>query len=638
MRLPLLTIYAILVLTSLYPQENSFQALALDPILTKNANAIVRLDEMKIDVASHKSITYTVKQVVTVLNKLGNSSARTQLYYDKEKKIKNIDILIYDQLGKEIKHIKRKDFQDLSTADGFSLYNDDRLLYHRYTPIQYPYTLEFIYEVESSDTGFFPPWYFISGYLVSVEKSHYEINFADETLKPEIKEYNLDGITYDKKETSNSILYSAENIPALKQEYLSPDFLDIVPRLKVRMKHFNLKGVDASVADWNDLGAWIDNELLKNRDDLTEETKMTVHELVKGTDDTLEKARIIYQYVQDNTRYISVQIGIGGWQPISAIDVDKVKYGDCKGLSNYTKALLKEVGVESYYVVVHAGNAKIDFDKDFSVLQGNHAILAIPYNDEYYWVDCTSQVNPFGFIGDFTDDRDVLVVKPNGGEIVRTRSYLNGQNKQLTTASFKVSDQGTLTGEVEISTTGVQYSNRLHLENETTEDVVKYYKKYWHNINNLNIGSFNFLNDKNAISMKETVSLEANNYASTSQDRILFGLNPFNKIEHVPKRYRVRKRPFEILRGFLDIDEYEINIPSGYSIEALPATQNIKTEFGEYAMSIELKDGQIIRYNKSFALNSGTYPPEKYKEYRDFRKKVAKQENAKVVLTKNKVN
>ena len=425
MRLPLLTIYAILVLTSLYPQENSFQALALDPILTKNANAIVRLDEMKIDVASHKSITYTVKQVVTVLNKLGNSSARTQLYYDKEKKIKNIDILIYDQLGKEIKHIKRKDFQDLSAADGFSLYNDDRLLYHRYTPIQYPYTLEFIYEVESSDTGFFPPWYFISGYLVSVEKSHYEINFADETLKPEIKEYNLDGITYDKKETSNSILYSADNIPALKQEYLSPDFLDIVPRLKVRMKHFNLKGVDASVADWNDLGAWIDNELLKNRDDLTEETKMTVHELVKGTDDTLEKARIIYQYVQDNTRYISVQIGIGGWQPISAIDVDKVKYGDCKGLSNYTKALLKEVGVESYYVVVHAGNAKIDFDKDFSVLQGNHAILAIPYNDEYYWVDCTSQVNPFGFIGDFTDDRDVLVVKPNGGEIVRTRSYLN---------------------------------------------------------------------------------------------------------------------------------------------------------------------------------------------------------------------
>jgi transglutaminase-like putative cysteine protease len=638
MRLPLLTLCAILVLTSLYPQEYSFQALDLDPLLTKNANAIVRLDEMKIDIASHKSLTYEVKQVVTVLNKLGNSHASTQLYYDKEKKIKNIDILVYDQLGKEIKHIKRKDFQDLSAADGFSLYNDDRLLYHRYTPIQYPYTLEFTYEVESSDTGFFPPWYFISGYLVSVEKSNYEINFADETLKPEIKEYNLDGISYDKKETSNSIQYSADQIPALKQEYLSPDFVDIVPRLKVRMKHFNLKGVDASVANWNDLGAWIDNELLKNRDDLTEETKMIGHELVKGIDDTLEKARIIYQYVQDNTRYISVQIGIGGWQPISAIDVDKVKYGDCKGLSNYTKALLKEVGVESYYVVVHAGNAKINFDKDFSVLQGNHAILAIPYNDEYFWIDCTSQVNPFGFIGDFTDDRDVLVVKPNGGEIVRTKAYLNGQNKQLTTASYRVSDQGSLTGEVEISTKGVQYSNRLHLENETKEDIVKYYKKYWHNINNLNIGSFGFLNDKNEISMKETVSLEAKNYASISQNRILFALNPFNKIEHVPKRYRVRKRPFEILRGFLDMDEYEINIPSGYSIEALPASQTIKTEFGEYTVTIESKDGQIIRYNKSFALNSGTYPPEKYKEYRDFRKKVAKQENAKVVLTKNKVN
>ena len=636
MRLPLF-LCAFLVLTSHYAQEN-YQALELDPVLTKDANAIVRMDEMKIEVNSHKSLTYSVKQVVTVLNKLGNGHARTQLYYDKEKKIKNIDVLIYDQLGKEIKHIKRKDFQDVSATDGFSLYNDNRLLYHRYTPIQYPYTLELTYEVETSDTGFFPPWYFISDYNVSVEQSHYEVNFKEVTLKPTIKEYNLHGFDHQKKETSNSIVYTASLIPAFKQEQLSPNFVNIVPRLIVRMEHFSLKGVDASVTNWNDLGAWIDTALLKHRDELTEQTILKVHDLVKGLDDSLEKARIIYQYVQDNTRYISVQIGIGGWQPISAIDVDKVKYGDCKGLSNYTKALLKEVGVDSYYVVVHAGHAKINFDEDFSVLQGNHAILAVPYNDEYYWIDCTSKVNPFGFIGDFTDDRDVLVVKPNGGEIVRTKAYLNDHNEQITTASYTVSDQGALTGEIEISTTGVQYADRLHLENETKEDIEKYYKKYWHNINNLNINSFSFLNDKNVISFKETVSLEAKNYASISQNRILFGLNPFNKIKYVPKRYRERKRPFEILRGYLDMDEYEINIPDGYSVEALPASQTITTEFGEYAVTIELRDGQIIRYNKSFALNAGSYPPEKYREYRDFRKKVAKQENAKVVLTKNKVN
>ena len=147
MRLLLSSMCAILVLSSIYSQEDRYQALALDPILTKNANAVVRLDDMRIEVTSHKSLTYNVKQVVTVLNKMADSYSRMQLYYDKEKKIKNINVLVYDPSGKEIKHIKRKDFQDISAADGFSLYNDDRLLYYRYTPIQYPYTFELTYEI-----------------------------------------------------------------------------------------------------------------------------------------------------------------------------------------------------------------------------------------------------------------------------------------------------------------------------------------------------------------------------------------------------------------------------------------------------------------------------------------------------------
>ena len=88
----------------------------------------------------------------------------------------------------------------------------------------------------------------------------------------------------------------------------------------------------------------------------------------------LEKAKIVYRYVQDNTRYISVQVGIGGIQPIAAIEVDELKYGDCKGLTNYTQALLDIAGVESFYTIVQAGKEIVDFDSDFasrSVPTGN---------------------------------------------------------------------------------------------------------------------------------------------------------------------------------------------------------------------------------------------------------------------------
>ncbi|MDP4989490.1 MAG: DUF3857 domain-containing protein, partial [Polaribacter sp.] len=109
--------------------------------------------------------------------------------------------------------------------------------------------------------------------------------------------------------------------------------------------------------------------------------------------------------MQQKTRYISVQIGIGGWEPIAANLVDDVGYGDCKGLTNYTKALLDVADVTAYYTVVYADD-RIDVDKDFSSLQGNHVILNIPNNGKDVWLECTSQTMPFGFLGDFTDDRD----------------------------------------------------------------------------------------------------------------------------------------------------------------------------------------------------------------------------------------
>lgn len=635
MRLSLITF---LFFTSIIStaQELNYNALLLKKELTENANAVVRLDQVEIEVLSQQKMTVKTKQVITVLNRLGDRHARTGMGYDSDKKIKDIQVRVYDTMGNEIEKIKKKDFKDVNAADGFSLYNDYRHLYYDYTPVNYPYTLVFESEYETPDTGTIPSWFFLNGFLVSVEKSRYSITYANANLKPTIIEKNLVNIDFDIEETNNSITYTANSIKAIKRESMSPSFKKICPRLMTRIKNFHYKGFDASVDSWKDLGTWVDEKLLSGRDELSPQTVAKAKSLVDGVQDDLEKAKIIYKYVQDNTRYISVQIGIGGLQPIAAVEVDRVKYGDCKGLSNYTKALLKEVGVTSYYAVVQAGGDKVDFEDDFADLaQGNHVILAIPYNDRYYWVDCTSQILPFGYVGSFTDDRKVMIVKPEGGEIVTTTAYLNENNYQSITSSYELKPNGSIVGETNLMTKGSRYNSHFRLEEETEEEIVKKIKSRWSSINNLTVANYNFDNNKKEVVFNENVSLSASNYASLSGNRILFTANAFNNRNVVPDRYRNRKLPFEIQRGYLDEDNSVITLPEGYVVEALPSAKKIENEFGVYTVDFDYNEAEnTVSYKRSFFLKKGFYPKEKYNAYRDFRKEVASTDNAQIVLLK----
>lgn len=629
-------LFSFLLTAELSAQDQNYQSLVLDKNLTSNADAILRSDEFVIDLISRDAMRQRRKKVITVLNKKGNRFAFCAVGYDNGRKIKDVEALVYDASGKQVVKIKENKFKDVSAVDGSTLYSDSRYKSYSYTPTQYPYTIVLTYETETKNTGELrSQWTFLNDFKISTEKSSITINFHTPDLKPEIKEMNLEGLGIEKKEGSRSISYEAQHIPAMRNESMSPSFIDFAPYIKIRPVKFQYEGYDANISDWNDLGMWMHTNLLAGRDALPEATKDRVKALVQGVDDDLEKAKIIYKYVQENTRYISVQVGIGGIQPISAIEVDRLKYGDCKGLSNYTKALLKTVGVEAYYTHVEAGKEKVDFDEEFPDLaQGNHVILAIPYRNKYHWVDCTSQIHPFGFIGDFTDGRRAFIIKPDGGEIVATTSYLNEENYQSTKGQYAMHEDGSISGTIDIQTKGIQYDNRFGLEEQSEEKITKHYKNYWDNINNLNIKAYKFNNNRDTIVFNENVSVAAVNYASKSGDRMLFAANAFNNHNYIPKRYRSRKLPFQIQRGFLDKDEIVIKLPNGYEIEALPDNIHVENNFGSYTSSYEKVSGEII-YRRMFLIKHGKYPNTEYEAYRKFMKDVSKWDTSKIVIRKD---
>ncbi|WP_291866038.1 DUF3857 domain-containing protein [Maribacter sp.] len=632
--------YLVLFLCSTFSFSQDFQysSLLINKELKDNANAVVRLDEMVVDILAQDNMIIKSKRVVTVFNKKGGKHVNAYAGYSNSTKVKFIKAVIYDALGNEIKKIKEKDFVDVSAVSGGTLYSDYRVKYIDYTPIGYPYTVVFEKEIQTKNTVTIPSWYFLDGYLVSVEKSIYTVNFPNEDLKPRIAKKNEEEYRVELDEKSNSKTYSLNNIKAIKFENHSPDFRYIFPRLQVAMTKFHYEGYNATLSNWNEMGKWMYRNLIKERLNLPESTKTTIRRMVKDAITDSEKARIVYNYVQENTRYISVQEGIGGIQPISAAEVDRVKYGDCKGLTNYTKALLDVVGVKSNYSRVYASRDKqIDVDEDFPSFLGqtNHVILNIPReNKEDIWLECTSQKIPFGFVGDFTDNRNVFVVDKDGGRIIKTSAYLEKQNLQKIEAKINLLLDGAIKASVLIETRGVQYDNRFYMEDLDRDKILEYYQDTWPNINNLVLEDYAFDNNKREVKFIEDININAKSYARPSGERMLFSPNALNKNSYVPKRYRSRKLPFQVQRGYLDVDSYIISIPEDYGIEALPEPIEIVSEFGEYKASVLEQEDGTLKYERLFLLKSGAYPKEKYGEYRNFRKKVSKNDKAQVVLIK----
>ena len=83
-------------------QNNIYQSLLIDNQLKENANAVVRLDDISVSINSINDMVITKERVVTVLNKLGNDYVNAREWYNDGVEIKNIQALIYDQLGNEI--------------------------------------------------------------------------------------------------------------------------------------------------------------------------------------------------------------------------------------------------------------------------------------------------------------------------------------------------------------------------------------------------------------------------------------------------------------------------------------------------------------------------------------------------------
>lgn len=601
--------------------------------VTEKADAVIQEESYQITFSQEKQ-TLVHKATITILNKAADELGNLTVYYDKDSKINRLKMNFFDAYGKEIKKVKRKDFNDYSATGNSNLYTDNRVLHYEYIAKNYPYTVQYEYEISSKNTAFIQPWHPIIGYNIAVIKSQYSIRNSPEVTLHKI-EKNIDSFNISKKSITGGMSYTLEHAPALEKEPFSPSFENLVPVVRFASNKFQLAGVKGQANNWQEFGKWIYDKLLVTRNNLSEETKTQIKQLVKGVEDPIERARLIYDYVQQKTRYISVQIGIGGWMPMLTDDVDKLAYGDCKALTYYTKSLLDIAAVPSYYTIVYAGDAKQNIAKDLVAVQGNHAFLCLPTAKDTIWLECTSQKVPFAYVNSFTDDRDVLVITENGGEIKHTSKNKATDNLQKTKMTYLITTDGKITGDADIKSYGTQYKNHLNnFEGLSPKDLLTQFKEYY-DVNAIQFSDIEVKNNKKARSFDESFHFTASSYAKKyTANSLVFYLNPFNKIGYIPKRIKNRKQDLVINRGYNDVDDYTIKLPEGYHLKSLPDDISLETAFGNYERKITQEANNQLHFYRSFTLKSGTFPKESYTKYRDFRKKIAHLENLKIMITK----
>ena len=618
-------IVGVLVSVNLFAQE--FSSLNLNTDLKKDANVIVREYKLDLNIKSPSAFTETRKEVITILNETGSYMARQIIPYSSLSRLERFKGFIYDKGGSKVRQIKINQAEDVS-ASGNSLYTDDRYKVLDFEHPTYPYTILLEYKIDHQGQMFYPSWRPQNRPTTAVEQATMIVT-VPESLNINYFE-NLVEVSKESSADNKIYTWEIDQIPGFEPEPYSPPMEEQLPFVWVTPNKFEMEGLSGSMSSWSNIGAWA--ALLRdNSETLPEGAAQDIIELTAGIDDELEKTRIVYDYMQNNTRYVSVQLGIGGWKPFDATYVYENGFGDCKALTNYTSALLKHVGIESEYVLVKAGSSSPDINLKVPNAYFNHAILAVPLDTDTVWLECTSQKSMFGFIGSFTSDRHVLIAKNDGSTIVKTPGYNESDNLQLRVAQIEIDEKGVLSARADTRSKAEQFEfleNQLYRSpQDQKEHLLKSIEVPQPRIKTLKYEYF----EEDFPVIVEHIELTAAGYANVSNQRIFFKPNVFNKWNNIPKK--IIDRQTDIIRNlsFTDIDSLVYKLPEGYHAEFVPEEVHIQNEFGEYKLSYTFNQHELI-FVRKLTMKKGRFPAKSYQKFRDMIKDIVRKDNQRIVL------
>lgn len=609
-----------------------------------DANAVILFDDQETNVKDNGEIETTYRRAYLILRPGGKSEGTLVVPFDSQMKITSIRGWCIPKTGKEFE-VKDKDAVEISFDEEF--YSDSR---HKVLDIPAPLPGNVIgYEYKQKSRPFVlqDEWWFQSN--LPVRLSRFTVN-----LPPgwKFKSYWMHYPEQSPKiETGSEMQWEVENVPAIKEEVAMPALRAIVGRMGVT--YAPPSGFAAlGPVDWQQIGKWYEG-LATNSVQATPEIQQRVKEVTSGSATWMEKAQALATYVQSHIRYVSIEIGIGGYQPHTAGDIFKHQYGDCKDKATLLRVMLHEAGIESYYALAQVDRGIVN-PEFASAITFNHAILAIRVPDDaptqnlfalvndaklgkLLFFDPTSSYTPFGYLPPYLQENYVLLASSQGGELVHLPLEPPSTNRIVRTAKLQLNLDGSLTGVVDEQRIGAEATTeREHLLSHPGADRTKVIEDF--------LGSFlgGFRLTKATTSTLDSVSTTLNvhyeftaeHYAKSAGDLLILRPRVLGEKVSSLSETEARKFPVEFDEASLQTDDFEITLPPGYSVDDAPSPVKSDAGFASYTSEVQVTPGKI-HYTRTYQVNQVMVPADQIAALRKFNRQVAIDENASVVLKKS---
>ncbi len=639
MKIPVKSIIFCLILVS-----NSWAQKSIDPTIEDIAFAKkTREKYIKDDVAileSKEEISFEVnkKDSKVVVNSslkelLMNINTRADIqkyeFYNGESSIEKFK-LTYRNNRDAYFFVKDEYYKD---QDLF--YNDARVQYMKIDfPVQgysYNFELEKIYK----DIKYFTSIYFNDEFPVLSKEI---VIVVPNWLNLELKEFNFEGNKITKTKVDNprdettTYTYKMIDIPGVSKEENAPGRSYIYPHIVVIAKSFSLRENQITLFSTTaDLYKWYKSLLNQMKDD-TSVMKEKVVELTSKAKSDEEKIKNIYYWVQDNIRYIAFEDGIAGFKPDESNNVFTKRYGDCKGMGNLTKQMLKLAGFDARVTWIGTKHIAYDYTTP-SLSVDNHMICTLFHKGKKYYLDGTEKYNSFGEYAERIQNKEVMIEDGEKFIIDKVPSSSAEVNKETYKANFTIENEK-LVGVCNRTAVGESRSEFLYRfnsfeTNKKGETLERYLSNYDKNIQVDNIKTSDLKNRDIKLTMDYSTTIS--NKVSSFDNDIYVDLD--NRKEY--KGMELKDRKFNYQFDYKENFESDVTlaIPMGYKVTKLPENFEIKEENFTISIKFEQTPKEII-YKKLFVFKNGEINTKQLTKWNESIKKLNTVYNQQITLSK----